>query len=168
MALTPFGVGTITTTALRANFDDKTTALLTNARAGAKSQIVSVHVETLVAATVLSARTLAWTQADDQELRIIWARGSADAANRTISVTLTVDHGDTVFLVDQTVTASVTSAGAGVVDTRTAASGDYRTTTGTRLRLLRGVRYRLTLATDAGTYTSAEAGLQLVTLRRRA
>lgn len=168
MALISPLTGTITTTTLRNNFDNATSTLLTNARAGAKSQIIYVHRTTMVNGTALSLRSAAWTQVDDQELRIIWARGTADAGARTLTATLTVDNGDAIFLVDQTVSVNVVSSGAAAFDTRTASSGDYRTTTGTRLRLLRGVRYRLTMSTDAGTYTSVEAGVQLRSLRRRA
>ena len=65
------------------------------------------------------------------------------------------------------VSASVTSAAAATYDTRPTAL-DLRAVTGTRLWLLAGVRYRLTLATDAGTWTNAMAVLQVRSRRRRA
>jgi hypothetical protein len=167
MALTLF-TGSVSLTTLRSNFDDKTSTVLSNSRVGAKDQTRVFRIPTLVAATALSLRTIAWTQQDDQELRIIYGTGAADAGSRTLTVTLSVDNGDTVFLVDNTVSVSVTSSGAATFDTRTAGSGDYRTTSGTRLRLAKGVRYRLTASTDAGTWTAATIGAQLRSVRRRA
>jgi hypothetical protein len=160
--------GVISLTTLRSNLDDKTSTQLTNARAGAKDQTRVLRIPSLVSATALSLRTRAWTQQDDQELRVVYATGTADAGSRVLTITLSVDNGDTLFLVDQTVTATVTSSGAAIFDTRTLATGDYRTTTGVRLRLLRGVRYRLTAATDAGTWTLLTVGTQLRSVRRRA
>lgn len=166
MSLTPF-TGTTSASTLNSNFDDATSTLTTNAKAGQKDQNVTVYSISMVAATALSLRTTAWTQSDDMEVRVIYARGTADAAARTLTVTLTVDNGDTAFLNDNTVSYSVTSSGAGAFDTRTAVQGDYRTTSGTRIRLLKGVRYRLTISTDAGTYTDVIGCVQLRTVRRR-
>lgn len=167
MSLTSF-TGTIALTTLRSNFDLQTSTLATNAQAGAKDSTRFRRIATLTNATALSARTLAWTQPDDQELRIIYGFGTADAGSRTLTVALTVDNGDTLFLVDNTVSVSVTSSGAATFSTRTAGSGNYLVTTGTRLRLLKGVRYRLTASTDAGTWTAVSIGVQLRSLRRRA
>lgn len=167
MALTP-STGTITLAALRANLDDKTAALLTQARAGAKDQMRALFIGTLTTSTPLSQRSRVWTQQDDQELRLIFGRGTADAASRTLTVALEVANGDGVFLLDRTIAVTVTSNGAGAFDTRTASSGDYRTTTGERHRLLRGVTYRLSVETDAGTWTNLSTGVQLRSLRRRA
>lgn len=165
MSLTPF-TGTTSAATLNANFDDARATLTANAKLGQKDQTRSVYVASLVAATALSLRTFAWTQPDDMELRIVCAGGTADAAARTLTVTLTVDNGDTAFLNDLTVSYSVTSSGAGAFDTRTAVQGDYRTTSGSRIRLLKDVRYRLTMSTDAGTWTNARAHVQPRTVRR--
>lgn len=165
MSLTPF-TGTVSAATLNANFDDATTTLVANAKLGQKDQAQDVYVASLVAGTVLSLRTFAWTQRDDAELRVIFAHGTADAGSRTLTLTLTVDNGDTAFLDDETITLTVTSSGAGAFDTRTAGDGDYRTTSGTRVRLLSGVRYRLTIATDAGTWTDAVGVVQLRSVRR--
>lgn len=168
MSLTPF-TGTTSASVLNANFDDKTATLTANAKAGQKDQTVYVYASSLVAATALSLRTVAWTPVDDMEVRVVLGRGTADAGSRTLTVTLEVDNGDTAFLNDTTVSLTVTSSGAGAFDTRTGGTqGDYRTTSGTRLRLLKGVRYRLTMSTDAGTWTDAEACVQLRTFRRAA
>lgn len=166
---------------MNANFDDKSTTLTTNAKVGQKDQTRILYVPSLTNATVLSLRTIAWTQTDDQEVRIFFVRGTADAANRLLAATLTVDNGDTTFLGDQTVTVADTSGGAGAHDSRTGttaatanAHGDFRNATPTatdaavRVRLLKGVRYRLTMSVNAGTETDAMACLQLRTVRRGA
>lgn len=169
MALTTL-TGTVSASALNNNADDKTSALSSQATAGQKDYQETLRVETLVAATVVALRTHTFTPQDDCEVRMMFANGSADAGSRTMTVTLTVTSGTTYlhtkFLVDNTITASVTSAGAGATDTRPT-SLDLRTTTGTRIRLKKGVRYTLTVSTDAGTYTGVCAGLQLRTIRRR-
>ena len=144
-----------------------TTAIVTNATAGKKDHARHIFVPTLIAGTALSARTYAFTPHTDEEVRILFARGAADAASRTLTATLAVDNGDRRYLIEQTVAASVTSAAAATYDTRPT-SLDLRTVTGTRLFLLSGVRYRLTLATDAGTWTDAMAVLQVRSRRRRA
>lgn len=167
MALVPFS-GVTSAATLNANFDDATTQLTTNAVQGQKDQTILLYVASLTNATVLPLRTVAWTQADDMEVRVVFGAGTADAGSRTLTVTLSVDNGDTAFLNDTTVSLTVTSSGAAAFDTRTAGSGEYTVTDGTRLRLLKGVRYRLTLATDAGTWTDAEACVQLRTVRRAA
>lgn len=166
MAITAF-TGTVTRTALTNNFDDATATNLTNFRAGDKDYPVSVYVASLTSATGLSLRSHTWTQSDDQELRIIMARGTADASGRTLTATLTQTEGVTEFLVDNTISVSVASTSAAAFDTRTASSGDYRTVTGTRLRLVKGVNYTLTLSTDvAATWTNAQAVVLLRSIRR--
>lgn len=177
MPLTPF-TGVVSASVLNDNFDLQTAQLTTNSAAGQKDQLIFVWLASLTSATALSLRTVAWTQQDDAELRIVMARGTADAAGRNMTATLTVDGGvtggvagtgDDTFLVDNTISATTaTSVGAGAVDSRPSES-DYRTTTGTRLRLLKGVRYRLTMVCNtAGTFTDAEAIVQCRSLRRLA
>lgn len=142
------------------------TAIAANALAGKKDHARHLFVPSLTAALAPSARTYAFTPHTDEEIRVLFARGAADAASRTLTATLTVDNGDDRFLVEHAVAASVTSAAAATYDTRPTAL-DLRAATGVRLRLLSGVRYRLTLATDAGTWTNAMAVLQVRSRRRR-
>ncbi len=143
------------------------TAIAANALGGKKDHSRHLFVPSLTAALALSARTYAFTPHTDEEIRVLFARGAADAASRVLTVALTVDNGDDRFLVEQTVSASVTSAAAATYDTRPTAL-DLRSTTGVRLRLLSGVRHRLTLSTDAGTWTNVVACLQVRSRRRRA
>ena len=164
MALVAF-TSPISITQLRANFDDASSTLLTQARAGAKDQTVMLRLASLVTAADLSLRSTAWTQQDDAELRILMARVT-DTAVRAIGVTLTVDNGDTVFLVDHTISDSFSTSN-GTVDERT----DYRTTTvAERLRLVRGVRYRLAFTNTSGGTVGGPlvACVQLRSVRRRA
>lgn len=167
MALTPF-TGTVSATTLNSNFSDAVAQLTTNSVAGRKDQPITVFVPSLTNATALSLRCIDFTPQDDMEARIVFARGTADAAARTLTVYLTVENGDTTFLVDNTITQTVTSSGAGAFDTRTAGGGDYRTTTGVRFRALKGVTMRLTIecTSVAGTWTNAMGVLQLRTIRR--
>ncbi len=164
MALVAF-TGTTSITTIRANFDDATAALTTNTIAGQKDQIRDLYVAALAVATVLSARTVAWTQTDDAEVRMFFCRVTDGAAAATVTATLTQDTGDAVFLIDNTVSIAVVAIN-GTVDSRTASATDYRTTTGTRFRLKKGVRYRLTLVTAAATVDIAECCLQLRSIRR--
>jgi hypothetical protein len=166
MALTPF-TGTITEAVLRSNFDDATATMLTNLRAGGKDQTVHLRLASLASGADLSLRSVAWTQQDDAELRILHARVT-DTAARAIGVALEVENGDTIFLVDKTVSIAITTAN-GTVDTRPTSS-DYRTVTGTRLRLVKGVRYRLMFTNTSGGTVGGplQANVQLRSIRRRA
>jgi hypothetical protein len=163
VALTAF-TSPITLSQLRANFDDATATQLTNMRAGAKDQTISLRLASLASGADLSLRSTAWTQQDDAELRILMARVT-DTAARAIGVALTVENGDTLFLVDHTISDSFNTAN-GTVDERT----DYRTTTGTRVRLLKGVRYRLAFTNTSGGSVGGplQACVQLRSVRRRA
>lgn len=162
MSLTPF-TGTITAAQLRANFDDKTATLAANAIWKVKSHSPSFIVPSLVPGTALVSRSILFVPQDDCELRYQMHHGSADAAARTMTTTLTVANGDALFLGNQTITLATTSAGAGAFDGRT----DYTVTTGPRVRLLRGVQYMLSIAVDAGTITEAQALVDLYAPRRR-
>lgn len=162
MALTPF-TGTITAAQLRANFDDKTSTLAANAILKAKDHSPTFVVGALVPGTALVSRSILFTPQDDSELRYLMHHGSADAAARTMTTTLTVANGDALFIGNQTITLASTSAGAGAFDGRT----DYTILTGPRVRLLRGVQYQLAIAVDAGTITEAQALVELYSPRRR-
>ena len=157
--------GTVEASELLNNYDDLTSTLAANAILGQCDQTIFAFVRSLAAATALSLRTVAFTLQDDAEVRILYGYGTADAGSRLLTVTLAVDNGDSTYLVDHTLTATVTSAGAGITHTRPTLT-DLRTTTGTRVRLKKGVRYRITVSTDAGTYTDVCAGVQLRTVRR--
>lgn len=156
--------GTVTATALRTDFDQHRATLKANARVGRKDQTrVMRTTGTLTAATALSLRTYAWTQTDDQELRLLMIRGTTDGA-ATITLTLTVDNLDDTFLSKQTCTATVTAGGASTVDGRTS----FITTTGVRLRLLKGVRYRMTVVVTAANWTAVSMCCQVRSIRRNA
>jgi len=163
VALTPF-TSPISLTQLRSNFDDKTATLLTNARAGAKDQVVSLYLASLTSGASEFSRSVAWTQQDDAELRLLMARVT-DTGARAIGLALTVENGDTLFLVDHSIALSFNTVN-GTTDQRT----DYRTTTGTRVRLLKGVRYRLAFTNTSGGTVGGPliANVQLRSIRRRA
>lgn len=161
MALTPF-TGTVTQTALRNNFDDKTTTLTNNAVAGQSDHVVSVTRLALAIADDISLRCVDFTPADDYELRVLRLTLEDGTAGRTVAATVTVTDGDTTFLLDKTVSITGTT----IIGTAHA-NLDLRTTTGDRLRLLKGVPYRLTIgAPSAGPITRAQASLVLRSRRR--
>lgn len=163
MSLTP-STGVISLSTLRANLDDQTAVMLTNMRAGAKDFTRFLRLDSLASGADVSLRSTAWTQPDDQELRILMARVT-NTAVRVIGIALEVENGDTVFLVDNSVVVPLSTSN-GTTDTRT----DYRTTTGTRLRLARGVRYRLSFTNTSGFTIGGplQVGVQLRSLRRMA
>lgn len=158
----------VTATTLNSNFDDATSTLTTNAKAGQKDQTRTLYLGSLASGADVSLRSYAWTQPDDAEVRMYFATVT-DTAVRAFTISLEVDNGDTTFLVDNTLSITLATAN-GTVDTRTAGSGDLRTTTGVRVRLLKGVRYRLILHnTSGGTITGPlEACVQLRSMRRNA
>jgi hypothetical protein len=159
--------GTVTLAALRAHFDESTADLRDQAKEGRKDSEVRLYVASLATAALLRDRSVAWVQQDDAELRIISAHGIAASAGRTLSVALEVENGDGLFLVDHEVAVSVSASGAGTFYTRNV-DGDFRTTTGPRIRLQRGVRYRLSVFATGGAWTEVEAYAQIRSVRRRA
>lgn len=164
MSLTPF-TGTTSASVLDSNCDSATSTLTTNASAGQKDQVFFIFLASMTSATALALRSTAWTQQDDAELRVFMGHATADGTDRTMTVTLTVDNGDATFLVNNTF--AIQQDALSTIDTRDVASqGDYRTTSGTRVRLLRGVRYRLTMSVNAGTLVNAEGLVQLRSIRR--
>ncbi len=168
MPLTPF-VGTILDTQLNANFDDKTIALAGAAIAGQKDHAKHHWLAFLNAAVTANLRSMAWVQQDDAELRDLIVYGFASAGGLLLQGQLTVDNGDARFLVDNTVIASITSTAAGYMDSRIQAvpNLDLRPITGPRMRLLKGVRYRLTLISPAaGSYTEVAVVAQMRSIRR--
>lgn len=133
---------------------------------GAREHTRRIDVPSLTAALALSSRTYAFTPRVDEEIGMIFARGTADAINRTMTATLAVDNGDDRYLVENAVAIAVTSSGAAAFDTRDE-GGHYSNKAGVRARLIGGVRYRLTIETDAGTWTDAVLLLHTRTRRLR-
>lgn len=154
--------GTVDITQLRTDLDANTSTLATSMAAGSKDHNHVLMLASLAAASPdpVAPRSIAWTQQDDQELRVIGLRVTDGTASRVVTVALTVDNGDTTFLLDQTVSTSITTI-IGTADARV----DYRTTTGTRLRLLKGVRYRLALQNTTGATTVSGPLLAFVQVR---
>lgn len=166
MTLTPF-TGTTSAAVLNSNMDDATDEMLANALAGNKDWTIFLRLASLVTAADLSLRSVAWTQADDAEVRVLCALVT-DTGIRAIGVALTVENGDAAFLVDNTIAIAIATIN-GTVDTRPTLL-DLRTTTSTRVKLLKGVRYRLAFTnTSGGTVTGPlNVMLQLRSVRRRA
>lgn len=163
MALTPF-TSTITAAALRSNFDDKTTTLNTNAKVGRKDHSVGGECASLITTTNLCDRSVPFTPQDDVEIAYLEAHGTVAGAGTKLKVAVAVDNGDTTFLVDNTFESeSAVSVGAGAIATRIG----FTTTSGTRGRLLKGVKHRLTVSVDAGTVTDIAFQVVLRSVRRR-
>lgn len=161
MALTPF-TGTVTQAALRSNFDDKTTTLTNNAVAGQGDHVVTVMRLTLGAADDISLRCVDFTPVDDYEVRTLRLTLQDGTASRAVTGTLTVTDGDTAFLLDKTISLTGTT----VIGT-SHTNLDLRTVTGDRLRVLKGVPYRLTIGQpSAGPVTRAQLSLVLRSRRR--
>lgn len=161
MALVPF-TGTVTEATLRSNFDDKTLTLSTNAQAGKTDHVVYVFRDALNTTDDISLRCVDFTPVDDYELRVLRLRLVDTVASRTVTATVTVTDGDTTFLLDQTISVTGTT-----INGTSNANLDLRSVTGTRIRLLKGVPYRLTIGTpSAGPLTAAQASVVLRSLRR--
>lgn len=161
MALTPF-TGTITQSALRLNFDDKTPTLTANATAGQTDHVVTVTRLALDVGNDIALRSIDFTPVDDYEVRVLRLTLQDGTASRTVSALLTVADGDTTFVLDKTISVTGTT----VVGT-SHANLDLRTVTGDRLRLLKGVPYRLVIGPpSAGPVTRAQASLVLRSRRR--
>jgi hypothetical protein len=153
--------GTVTQTALRTDFDALTTSLSGNTLLGQEDFPLTLRVASLAVAMDVSLRSVDFTAPDDLELRVLRVLVTHTAAVGDVTATLTVTDGDTAYLLDQTISVSVAS-----LNGTAQASLDCRTTTqAKRLRLLRGVRYRLTLST-AATVDVGQATLLLRTRRR--
>jgi hypothetical protein len=153
--------GTVTQTALRTDFDALTTSLSSDALAGQLDFPIPLRVASLAVAMDVSLRSVDFTAPDDLELRVLRVLVTHTAAVGNVTATLTVTDGDTAYLLDQTISVSVAS-----LSGTAQASLDCRTTTqAKRLRLLRGVRYRLTLST-AATVDVGQATLLLRSRRR--
>lgn len=166
MPLTPF-TGLITGATLNSNMDDSTSTISANALVGHKDQNVFIRLASLPNATDISLRSVAFTMQDDMEIRTMFLRITDTGANSARAI-LTVDNGDATFLGDNTVSIFLLTA-AGTTDSRPTFL-DLRPTTATRIRLLKGVRYRLEISNTSGATITGplQACLQLRTVRRAA
>lgn len=168
MSLTPF-TGTVSIATLRANFDDATAQITTNAAAGEKDFEVFAHVPSLTASSNAPRDTsIAFTPRDDALVTAIMVSGTS-SGTLLCTGTLTVDDDDAyhTFLAGQTISVSATPSGAVAFTSR---QGFY-TASGvgnTVVRALAGVRYRITISTSTGTVTNACCTVQMRSRRRRA
>lgn len=161
MALTPF-TGTVTAATLNANFDDKTSTITSQAILGQVDYDIYHRALAFSGTGTAVADFCDFVLDDDCELRCIRITVEDGTASRTVTATLTQSEGDTSFLVDNTISVSATT----IVGT-TNATTDYRTTTvPQRVRLLKGVSYRITLATSAGPVTRLQGTIVVRTIRR--
>lgn len=161
MALVPF-TGTITAATLNANFDDKTASLSTQAKQGQKDQNINLRVLAITSGKAQTERSIQFTMTDDMEVRILALRCIDGTAGRVITLRLLEANGDTTFLSDLPFEVSATTV-VGTVDSR----ADFRTTTGQRIKLLRGIKYRLGFISDnVGATTEVQGVLQLRSVRR--
>jgi len=153
--------GTVSASVLRANFDDKTTRIDATAVAGQVDYPVHVRKGTLAVADDVSVRSVSFTAPDDMELRVLRVLCTHTTTGVTVTASIEQADGDTQLMMDATVSVSVAS-----INGTAQASLDLRTTTGRRIMLLRGVRYRLTVTATGGTATVGQATALLRTRRR--
>lgn len=159
--------GTVDLATLRTDLDAQTATITANKKLGQLDQWVSLSIASCINTTNLLSRSVAWTQQDDAELRCIFLSVTDGTASRVVKAKLTVDNDTTPaatrFLADKTIEVSVTT----IIG---AASGvqTYTDATGTRVKLLRGVRYRLEIeVVTAATVTGPlQAAVQLRSIRR--
>lgn len=159
MTLTNF-TGTVAAATLNANFDDKTSTLSTQATAGQKDANIVLRVVGLDTGTALALRVLDFTAPDDMEIRVIRLEVTDTGTGADVTASVGESDGADITIVGgpYTVTvAGINGTSRGTLDCRT-------TTANYRMRLVRGVRYRLTLSTTAAV-TSATATLQVRTRR---
>jgi len=150
---------TITAANLDAACESNITALTTAAQARAKDFQIGLEVEALATTGIIEAlRSVEFVPEDDMELRTVAAQvRTSDTTPSTTTVTLEIvtdDAGtaDDEYMLEETVTASVTHSAAGTHDARTS----YELATGTKIFLLKGIRYRLIVSTSAGTHTKVQ------------
>jgi hypothetical protein len=160
MALVLF-TGATSAATLNANFDDATTRIDATMIAGRVDYPVHVRKATLAVADDVSVRSVMFTAPDDAEVRVLRVLSKHTTTGRTVTATLEQADGDTSLMLGQTISVSVAS-----INGTAQASLDLRTTTGTRIMLLRGVRYRLTLSTVGGSVDVGQATVLLRTRRR--
>lgn len=154
--------GLIENTALIADFDARTSSLSAQASLDSYGDWpVLVRAAGSAMTNHASLRRIDFTPPDDFELRALRVLCLHTATGRTVTASLTVADGDSSFLLDHTISQAVAS-----INGTANATLDCRTTTGAiRVKLLRGVRYRLALETT-GAVSSAQAVLLLRSTRR--
>ena len=160
MSLTPF-TGTTSATVLNNNFNDANSRINATSIAGRKDTPLFVRKGTLAVADDVSTRSVLWTAPDDLELRVLRVLCTHTTTGVDVTATIEQADGDTSFMMDAAVTVSVASIN-GTAQTTL----DLRTTTGRRIMLMRGVRYRLTVSAAGGTATVGQATALLRSRRR--
>jgi hypothetical protein len=160
MSLTAF-TGTITASALNANYDDKTTRIDAAAILGRVDFPISVRRASLAVANDVSVRSVMWTAPDDAEVRVLRVLCTHSTTGLTVTATLSQADGDTAFMMGTDPSVSIAS-----INGTAQATLDMRTTTGRRIMLLRGVRYRLAIAVVGGTANVGQGTVVLRTRRR--
>lgn len=155
--------GLIVAADIQAEYDTLLISINNQSLRGQKDFAIPLMVPALTTSTALSARIVDFTAPDDLELRTLRCSVTSGMAGIIVTAALTVTDGDTTYLLDNTVSVSVTSivgTAHGNVDVRS-------TTNPIRVRLLRGVRYRLSISSPSATATNVSAALVLRTRRRR-
>jgi len=160
MTLTAF-TGTITESALNDNYDDKTTRIDAAAILGRVDHPITVRRASLAVANDIAVRSVMWTAPDDAEVRVLRVLCTHSTTGLTVTATLDEANGLTDFMMGENPTVSVAS-----INGTAQASLDLRTTTGKRIMLLRGVRYRLSVAVVGGTADVGQATVVVRTRRR--
>jgi len=160
MSLVAF-TGATSATTLNANFDDKTTTIDANSVAGQVDYPIFIRKGTLAVADDVSIRSVYFTAPDDAEVRVLRVL----ATHTTTGITVTASIAEENDALDYTMGAVVTQAVASINGTAQATL-DLRTTTGRRIMLLRGVRYRLSIVAAGGTLDVGQATVLLRTRRR--
>lgn len=157
--------GTISAADLNTNFDDKVANLTAQAASDSKFHEIENEVLDLTSGPVAGSNIYDFTCPDDMELWVVglsvW---NPDATSRTITMTLTQVDGVTKYLLDQTVSVSVTATSATEFN---ATRGDYRTNSGTKIWLVKGITYRLTFTSSSGSAVDRAYGFVLARPRRR-
>ena len=163
MALVPF-TSTVTAATLNANFDDARATMTANAILGQVDSNI-FHKTLLLDSDGSAVKDFVdFIPEDDYEVRVLRVSAEDAVASQVVTASVVVANGDATFLCNQTISVSVTTTAGGQVQ----ASLDLRTVTGTRVRLLKGVPYRLKLARDTGIIDDARAMLLVRTIRRAA
>lgn len=163
--------GTILKSELDTEFAANTSALTTNAKAGAKDWQVDLDLRTLLDTTNVGKRTVDFTAPDDCELRVMGFSAFGDGSG-SASTTLTLSCVDssgaalTDPLLGKTIdiTASVAS---GATTETNATRDDYQASTGDKHFLRKGNTYRLQVATASTVGLARFHGYVLLRSRRR-
>lgn len=144
MSLVPF-TGTVAAAALNSNFDDHRATLTSQAVEGQVDAPIFHRVENLAAAGV--SDYVDFTPEDDMEARVLRVYADDATGGQVVKASLEVANGDSTFLLGKTFEKSTGTLAAGVAQNL---SLDLRTVTGDRVRLLKGVPYRLRLTRVSG------------------